>query len=433
MWGSLIRRFRRAGLEIGPLLGSWKLSVVLMAAGGLYYVFLAIWATSSPPHVVQSIAGFAPFGLVYGLLLVNTAVCLWRRLPGLRRELSKGLVYRSEPPSWERRVPSDEDLEQVGAYLAGQGFKVVEAPGVCGGVKRRWAALGTYLFHGAFFLLALGFLLTWTTRYEATVWVAEGEAFTGSAEQILTRSAPRILSFGPPAIAFTVNRIDPRFWRDQLLFTQLEAELLLEGGDPAVTRINRPLWFGWGTFLRLSGFGYTPRFELLDGGGRVLDSAFAKLNVFPPGRTDFLVAGGYPHRIYVTVYPEGEEEEGIPFTESLNLVDPLYEVRVTRGRLQIAQGLLRAGDELEFEGLRLRLPEIRYWGEFTILRDPGAPLLLLGGLLGIAGLLIKVRGNRAEILWEPGPEGQDGTLKGWGSAVPTDIRDLAGEGNDGVA
>jgi hypothetical protein len=68
-----------------------------MVLAVLYYGFLAIWATSSPPHVVQNIAGLLPFWLVYALLLVNTGVCLWRRIPTLKRQLSPRLTLTERP------------------------------------------------------------------------------------------------------------------------------------------------------------------------------------------------------------------------------------------------------------------------------------------------------------------------------------------------
>ena len=61
-------------MDLGSRLGSWRLSIVLMVAAGLYYGFLAIWATSSPPHVVQNIASLAPFWIVYGLLRTESGV-----------------------------------------------------------------------------------------------------------------------------------------------------------------------------------------------------------------------------------------------------------------------------------------------------------------------------------------------------------------------
>lgn len=333
--------------DLGPRLGSWRLSIVLMVLAALYYTFLAIWAGSSPPHVVRNIAGLIPFWLVYALLLVNTGVCLWRRLPQLRRELARG----------------------------------------------DWPALGTFLFHGSFFLVAVGFLLTIAGRQEATVWAAVGEEFTGDPTQFLTQSAPKPLASGVPVTGFRVEEIRPEFWRDELLFTTLEADLTLAAGKRVTTRINRPLWLGWSTFLRLSGFGYTPRYELRDSEGRVLDSSFVKLNIFPPGQRDYFSPPEYPHRIYLEVFPDYEEVEGLPTSRSLNLRNPATVVQIYRGRLALAQGVLRYGEAMSFEGLNLLFPEIRYWGEFSIVRDPGAPILFLGYVVGLAGLIFKLAGS----------------------------------------
>ena len=88
-------------------------------------------------------------------------------------------------------------------------------------------------------------------------------------------------------------------------------------------------------------------------------------------------------------------------------------------RLDLGGALLRADDGFEFEGLTLLFPEIRYWGEFSIVHDPGAPVLLLGYLVGMAGLLLKLRGGRSDAEWRPGPAGANGTVYGWGPGAPS--------------
>jgi hypothetical protein len=345
----LLFALRRALPELGPWLGSTRLSIVLMVVAAQYYLLLAIWSTSSPSHVVQNIAGLIPFWLLYALLLVNTGLCLWNRFPLLRRELARG----------------------------------------------RWSALGSYLFHGAFFLLAVGFLLSLLARQETKVRVAVGEHYEGRPDQLFSVSRPRPLTGGIPAPGFEVERIHPEFWNDQLLFTSLEAEIRRDGGERLRTRINRPLWVGPGTFLRLSGFGYAPRYELVDRRGVVLNGAFVKMNVFPPGQRDYFVLPDHPHRIYLEVLPDAAVEEGRATTRSLNLTDPAVELQVLRGRLELGRALLRLDEGFEFEGLTLRFPEIRYWGEFSIVRDPGAPVLFLAYAVGLAGLLLKlpIRGS----------------------------------------
>jgi len=341
----LLFAVRRFFLELGDHLGSWRLSVVLMVLAAWYYVFLAVWAGTTPGHVVRNIATLSPFLLLYALLLANCAFCLYRRIPTLRSS----------------------------------------------------QALGSFMFHGSFFLIATAFLATSLIRQEAKVWVAVGEEYSGQPEQFLTQSPPRMMASGIPELEFIVERIDPRFWRDELLFTRLEADLQLPGGRKATTRINRPLWIGPATFLRLSGFGYSPRYELSSRDGKILDAAFVKMNLFPPGRRDHFVLPGHPHRCYLEILPDLVVENGEPATRSLNLRRPGILLHIFRGRLDLGGALLETGEKFEFEGLHLGFPEIRYWGEFSIVYDPGAPILFCGFGLGLAGLLLRVRGWLAAV------------------------------------
>jgi hypothetical protein len=211
--------------------------------------------------------------------------------------------------------------------------------------------------------------------------------------------------------------IQPEYWRGELLFTRLEAELELPGGRRATTRINRPLVWDWRTTLRLSGFGFAPRFELLDDEGRVLEEATVKLDVFPPGQRDHFRIPGYPHRFYVEVFPDLELVDGRPVTRTLNLVRPAVRLRVVRGRVDLGDGVLEMGESFALEGLRIRFPEISRWGEFAVVSDPGAPVLFAGYLLGLAGLALKLRGPRAEVEWRPEADG-GGRLAGWGGVAP---------------
>jgi hypothetical protein len=416
MWDRLLYGLRVRTPELGRALGSWRLSIVLMVLAALYYAFLAIWASSSPPHVVQNIASLAPFWLLYALLLANTVVCLWNRLDVLKHQVSARPSLEHTPPDWERRTTAG--AEAVPAVMRTLGYRPrATDDGGWWAVRRRWSALGTYLFHGAFLLVAAGFLLSLLTHHEARVWVAAGEEFTGRPEQFLSQSPPRVATAGLPSGSFRAMQITPEFWRDQLLFTELAAELAMPGGRDVTTRINDPIWWDWCSFLRLSGYGYAPRYEITDRDGVVLDSAFVKLNVFPPGQRDFFQAGHYPHRFYVEVLPDYAEVDGEPITRSLNLVRPAVGLRVLRGKVDLGSATLLEGRGFTFEGLTLRFPEIRYWGEFSIVRDPGMPVLFGGYVIGLAGLVLRLRGPRREVAWRPGPGG-GGVLRGWGDGAP---------------
>lgn len=328
MWANPLFRLRAALSEPRTLFGSWKLSVALMVGSSVFYVLLLVYSWTVPSHVVSNIANLAVFWIAWALLLVNTFVCLWNR--------------------W------------------------------------RGTSANSILFHGSFFIVATGLLLTLSMREETKIWVATGEQFTADDAQFLAAKT----STTPPR--FTVASITPEFWRDELLFTKLEAVLDFDG-TKRLTRINRPLWIGAASFLRLSGFGFAPRYEILDRNGNVVESAFAKLNVFPPGQRDFVIPQAFPYRVYLEVYPDAEVRDGAIVNATQNLKRPILLATVYRGHLPIASAPLRVGEPLEFEGLRLRFPEIRVWGELTWVRDPGVPLIFAGCLIGMTGLVLKLR------------------------------------------
>jgi len=418
MWDRFLYGLRGRTPDLGRGLGSWRLSIVLMILAALYYGLLVIFAALSPPHVVENIASLAPFWVLYALLLVNTGVCLWSRLGALRRDVSARPSLDRTPPDWERRTGVATGAEAVPAAMRGLGYRPrATEDGGWWGVKRRWSGLGTYLFHGAFLLLAAGFLLSLLMHHEAKVWVAVGEEFSGQPEQFLSQSPPRVLSAGLPPVSFRAKQITAEFWRDQLLFTQLGAELVMPGDHEVTTRINDPIWWDWCSLVRLSGYGYAPRYEIVDRDGRVLDSAVVKLNVFPPGQRDFFKIAHYPHRFYVAILPDYAEVDGEPTTRSLNLAHPAVQLGVLRGKVDLGGATLLGDRGFAFEGLTLRFPEIRYWGEFSIVRDPGMPVLFAGYLIGLVGLLLRLWGPRSEVAWRPEPGG-GGVLLGWGGAEP---------------
>lgn len=398
------------------LLASWKLSVVLMLTAATYNAHLSFFARKSPSQVIQNMAALAPFWGVYTLLLLNTAWCLWLRWPTLRRDVALSPLLAAASPSWEVPAPF-ADAAQAQRELARLGYRARLAEGgAAWGLRHRWSAVGTYLFHGAFFVLAAGFITTLAFREEFRVVVAVGEEFVGAPEQVLSREGSALVTMGPPQTRFTHERLLPEFWEDQLLFTRLESTLTLEGGAQVETAINRPVWLGGATFVRLSGFGYAPRFELRSAQGAIVEESFIKLNVFPPGQQDTFRPGRLPHRFYLQLYPDLVEVDGAPASKTFALVRPGILVHGVRGKIDLGEQLLRGPAEpFAFEGFELRFPEIRYWGEFRILHDPGAPVLALGLLMALVGLAMKLRGRRQEVRWEPEA---GGLLRGYGGEAP---------------
>ena len=100
MWDRSLFALRRMSVDLTRRLGSWRLSIALMVVAALYHALLAIWSSTSPPHIVLAIATLLPFWFVYTLLLLNTAVCLWQRLPTLPRDIARAPKWKDTPPWW---------------------------------------------------------------------------------------------------------------------------------------------------------------------------------------------------------------------------------------------------------------------------------------------------------------------------------------------
>jgi hypothetical protein len=122
----------------------------------------------------------------------------------------------------------------------------------------------------------------------------------------------------------------------------------------------------------------------------VLESAFVKLNVFPPGQRDFLTPQSFPYRVYLEIYPDAELANGGVVNHTMNLTRPLLVTSVYRGHLAVASGALRTGQPLALEGVSIRFPEVGVWGEFSCVRDLGVPLIFAGALMALAGLTLKI-------------------------------------------
>mgnify|MGYP000919497904 FL=1 len=171
------------------LLSSWRLSVVLMVSGALYYIFLAIWGARSPAQVVQTIAGMSPFILLYVLLLTNTLFCFLRRIRGYLTLLSPSAVFLPSVAQWIHFFPDVPPLSDIPEL---EGETRVQ-------IRNRFAPLGTLLLHGSLFILATGFLLSHLTRFEGKFSAGQGESLSVGPGNYDSLSPPAPLRRSLPA------------------------------------------------------------------------------------------------------------------------------------------------------------------------------------------------------------------------------------------
>lgn len=246
-----------------------------------------------------------------------------------------------------------------------------------GGRARLEAALGP-LLATAWLLVGAGALTSLAARDSFTLSAGVDELVDGRAGQVVARAEPRPLSRGPGALSFSVDTVAPTLDREGRL-EALSVGVNVRGKSRRAT-LRWPVWLGGSRFLRATGYGYAPGFEVLDPKGRVVDSAFVKLDLVPAGRRDEIRSAVLPHRFVLRAVPTGgarSRDRGLAF-----------DVEVYRDRLLVASGRIPLGGRLAFEGLTFAIPETNFVARLELVDDPGWVLLAAAGAIALLALAL---------------------------------------------
>jgi hypothetical protein len=229
------------------------------------------------------------------------------------------------------------------------------------------------IFAGA--LIVAGLWTSHLTRFSAEIPLSEGQKFSSLGQVYPAES----LLVGPltrqPQIVVALKKLSPTFATDRQRLTSLQGEVsfALAGGGPrrTVSVTDRFPTFIAGMRLQLRDFGYSPRYLLKDRSGRVLDSAWAALRLFPPGSEDSfrLIT---PHTFSLRYSPAPDSAGGKPF-----------QLRIVRGKDLLFTGSVGLGGEVPFDNGFLAIAEVRNWTRLVVVRDWGEPLTW-GGILLLA-------------------------------------------------
>lgn len=402
-------------------LSSPQLGTVLVLVWAL---LLVVWVVpfqfyGLPQQQVRAIIGAEYFFVtVYVAVLVSTVACL---IPRFRSIVDRArripLADASPTIHGVTRVESGWDAERAARCLARAGFrKRVAGDGWVWGVKRRWAPLGSLLFHGSFLLLAAavlaGHLLP---AFSGSAVLSEGERFTGARpqyEDVETKGPGKDI----PRISFTVDSITPRFYRDVLLFTRLDARIRTPGG-PRTVAVGTPWFPDASTMVRLEDFGYALEVQDRFAPGAPRQSAY-KLHAFPSGQADSFEyasdAPGSNDKYIVTAIVYGDyrpSRRSVPGVASFNLSNPRVLVTIQRllsngeRRTLVDRRLAKAGTTFRLPSGPFTIAGVSEWGRFRVDREPAMPLFLAAILLGVAGVVVRMAFPRTEALFSAVDDG----------------------------
>lgn len=392
--------------RIWSSLGSRGLSVFIFIMGLTCLLFLAVFGAIIPIWWVNSIATLLPFKVLYILFFINLVICEIKWIPVVIRRCKRPEIPEKEEycerfrhrsvvrGPWSVASGLEKYLRRRGYKVEGQGEQGPENPSLLAprsslllyAYRGRFSPIGNLLFHLSFLFIAAGVFVSMFYRFEARVLLMEGQEFAGFTAEY-GRNAPDM--------RFNVLDIEPGFWKEKLLFTELFARIEYKGGEDVV-RISKAANTN-GANITIQGISYTPKYILRNLAGNVLDVGYVNLSNFVPGTEDYFIIPGFPYKIYVSIYPDFEVKEGKAGTKSMNLANPRYLVRVSRGKIPAFSGVLGLKDEVYFDGLALSFPEIKYNGTFQIVRDPGVWLIWAAFILMGTGLLWKLLFYRKEV------------------------------------
>jgi hypothetical protein len=391
-------------------IGSRDFSIIIFIMGMTHVLVLFGFAFLVPTEWVDSIGAMLPYEVLYGSFFVNLLLCEIRWLPVVRDKCRKKTVEQIHADfkcdALKTRVAPRLNESRFRKSVKRAGYRLsegnVEGHRYLYAIKGRFSACGSLVFHLGFFLLLLGVVLNLMFRFEGQALLPEGFRFDGSKESYMSVSeAPKS---EVPKVEFFLEKIDRSYWDGQVFFTELAARVRHTGG-PSRLQLSKTTRIG-GAEVTLSAFGYAPAYNITDLASRSRWGNVAVLNIFTPGAEDFFQIPGYPHRIFVALYPDFVEKNGKPSSKSMNFKNPVLSVRVLRGRTIVFNDLVRPNEKIAFDDHVLRITDVKRWAIFKIVAAPGRPYIWAAYIQMLLGLLLRLIFYKKELFLVQLPGGQ---------------------------
>ena len=142
---------------------------------------------------------------LWGVFFFQLAIVMNKRIPVIVRRLKEHALPASvDDLGPSRRALAGVRAERAVEVLKGMRYSICVEGASFHAVRNRLSPLATIVFHLSFFLLLLGGVTSFYTKFQGEVNLAEGEAFTG---QYTRKFGPRIGQM--PEASFVLDYIKP--------------------------------------------------------------------------------------------------------------------------------------------------------------------------------------------------------------------------------
>jgi hypothetical protein len=265
--------------------------------------------------------------------------------------------------------------------------------------RNRFGPVGFLLFHASFIVLLLAGLALFYTRSAGTASVTEGQAFSGAPGEYRNLRLPLVGE--PPSLRFAVLHIRPTYEEGQPTDLEVGIAVYGSGGKPRkkTIRVNRPYTRG-DTSMLIKSIDVAPLIKLQSADGEVVyEYAFVSLKVLGGGMDSYVFPySGY--RADFQFFPDFAVEGGLEYSRSPETRNPRFHVYLYESGRKVLDRVMGPGEAGRAGEVVLAVEELRYWAEFTVVRERGRGLLWAGFLLGIAGLVWRFFFYRREVRGE---------------------------------
>lgn len=396
---------------------------------GMFDVFGSVW-----------------FGAIYLLLLTSLLGCIlprtaqyWHTIRARPPAAPRRLERLPEHRTWHTSAPVTEVHAAAQEALRARRFRVVD-DGLSIAAERGYLReVGNLVFHIAVVVVLLGIAVGSLFGFRGTAMVIAGNGFANTVTQYDGYQSGQYFSESQlPPFAFTVERFEAEFETrgEQRGAARVFDAVLRYTTEPGAEertynlRTNHPLRID-GSQLHLIGHGYAPKFTVRDGNG---DIAFAGPVPFLPQDGNFTSTGvvkapdAEPRQLGLQgmFLPTATVDPALgPISTFPDALSPAVYLTAYKGDLGMDTGLPQSVYKLDTNrltqlesdqgepfrialtpGQSTRLPDglgtIRFdgyerWINVQVSRDPGMPVVLVGAVTALAGLLLSlvVRRRRA--------------------------------------
>jgi cytochrome c biogenesis protein ResB len=284
-------------------------------------------------------------------------------------------------------------------------YRMIAGEGRFVAYQNRFGPVGFLLFHASFVVLLLAGLALFYTRSVGTAAVTEGQAFSGAPGEYRSLRLPLVGE--PPSVRFTVLHIKPTYEEGQPTDLEVRIAVFGRGGEPRKKTIgvNQPYTRG-DTSMLIKSIDVAPLIKLQSADGEVVyEYAFVSLKVLGGGMDSYV----FPYSIYradFQFFPDFAVEGGLEYSRSPETRNPRFHVYLYESGRKVLDRVMGPGETGRAGEVVFAVEELRYWAEFTVVRERGRGLLWAGFIIGITGLVWRFFFYRREVRGEF----RDGTL-----------------------